>query len=309
MTGHGIHRREGFVSPQECAIFVRMLEQYESRHLVERVPGAPRLNIPSQRVAADGFLDEARLLGEVRKRCWLEVMSAFRPPEPIYIDFSLFTVSYLGDKHVRHADNEKFDPDQHRWVPNHTPYRSYSVLVYLNSHGKDFEGGELYLPNSDLTIRPRAGMLIAFPANRFYEHEVLPVTRGKRFALPMWFTGDQSRQEQFVLPQPAPAVAAPAAPPQPAAGPGRLTTPSSPPASPAAQPWKARPPQRKRPETPQPAPVPVIVRPPAELIDPKLGGQLRGELLAELTQAPAPAHAVEPQEAWEGWASAKQQDA
>lgn len=51
------------------------------------------------------------------------------------------------------------------------------VILYLND---DFEGGELYYKDIDLTYKPRAGSVIIHNAD--YYHEVLPVTSGTRYS-------------------------------------------------------------------------------------------------------------------------------
>lgn len=54
----------------------------------------------------------------------------------------------------------------------------YGVVIYLND---DFYGGELYYPESDLTITPEQGMLVCHPGD--VQHEVLKVLSGDRYTL------------------------------------------------------------------------------------------------------------------------------
>lgn len=71
--------------------------------------------------------------------------------------------------------------------------RSIAIVVFLNgvrdSSGQgDFDGGSLWLyPESrdPVEIRPRAGLLAAFPADLL--HEVLPVRNGVRDTAVDWF--------------------------------------------------------------------------------------------------------------------------
>ena len=51
----------------------------------------------------------------------------------------------MGDRHVRHADRERRTADG-GWEPNHTPYRDYTGIVYLNSENAHFSGGVLRPP-------------------------------------------------------------------------------------------------------------------------------------------------------------------
>lgn len=56
-------------------------------------------------------------------------------------------------------------------------YRGITSLLYLND---DYEGGEIEFPNQNLTLKPKAGMLVVFPSNRNFPHRVLPIISGKR---------------------------------------------------------------------------------------------------------------------------------
>jgi len=62
--------------------------------------------------------------------------------------------------------------------------RVLSVLLYLND---DYEGGEIEFRHSDIKFKPKAGSVLFFPSNFLYVHEVYPVTKGLRYALPNWY--------------------------------------------------------------------------------------------------------------------------
>ena len=76
-----------------------------------------------------------------------------------------------GDHYVDHYDG------------NTSLGRHISCLLYLND---DFEGGELYFNNFDITIKPEPGMLVLFPSNFAYRHEARPVTKGTKYAFVTW---------------------------------------------------------------------------------------------------------------------------
>lgn len=63
------------------------------------------------------------------------------------------------------------------------PGRLLSVLIYLND---DYEGGELYFPRQDVTIKPVAGTMVIFPSIATHPHEAKPVTRGTKYAIVTW---------------------------------------------------------------------------------------------------------------------------
>ena len=100
---------------------------------------------------------------------------------------SFFLASMIpGDDMVAHADSEK---EEHgRWVPNHTPQRDHTGILYLND---GVVGGELVV-NGQI-IPPREGLLVSFPANHEYAHEVKKVISGNRYSLPIWFTKNPAR--------------------------------------------------------------------------------------------------------------------
>lgn len=54
----------------------------------------------------------------------------------------------------------------------------YGVVIYLNDN---FEGGELYYPDLNLTVKPEKGMLVYHQGDE--AHEVLKVVSGERYTL------------------------------------------------------------------------------------------------------------------------------
>ena len=76
-----------------------------------------------------------------------------------------FEINYFGKVHRMskgdlmgsHYDNEKQKDLKKAFV------------IYLNN---DFEGGELYFTDMDITINPTPGTLVTFPATDDYIHEV-----------------------------------------------------------------------------------------------------------------------------------------
>jgi len=50
-----------------------------------------------------------------------------------------------------------------------------AIIVYLND---DYKGGELFFPDYDFEIKPKAGTLISFPGDSTHEHGVKPVEDG-----------------------------------------------------------------------------------------------------------------------------------
>lgn len=80
-----------------------------------------------------------------------------------------------------HSDCET--PNGDPAVPNGYYRYNLSALCYLNN---DYEGGELYFPDLNKTIKPKLGDLIMFPSR--FKHGVQTIKKGFRHTLVLWYT-------------------------------------------------------------------------------------------------------------------------
>jgi hypothetical protein len=55
-----------------------------------------------------------------------------------------------------------------------------SIVAYVN---EDYEGGELYFPRFDLTIKPKAGDVVIFPSTYIYEHASNDMIQGTKYSI------------------------------------------------------------------------------------------------------------------------------
>ena len=62
--------------------------------------------------------------------------------------------------------------------------RIFSAVLYLNDVN---EGGETYFNNFDVSVSPKSGRLVMFPANFMYTHEARTPISNDKFALVTWF--------------------------------------------------------------------------------------------------------------------------
>jgi hypothetical protein len=103
---------------------------------------------------------------------------------PLYPETVILAAMGAGGHHSRHADNCRQN-EQGDWVANHTPHRDVSAIYYLN---EEFDGGEIVFERQQLTVKPRRGLLLAFPSDAEHVHEVFPVRGGVRYTMPIWLT-------------------------------------------------------------------------------------------------------------------------
>lgn len=123
-------------------------------------------------------------------RCKKKVEIDLGTPE-LFVEALFLACLLPGDSHVAHADNQR--RKRGRWIPNHTPQRDYTGLVYLNDK---FTGGELVFPDRDVVIIPKTGLFVGFPSNHKFVHAVPKVLSGKRYSLPIWFTLNSAKAMQ-----------------------------------------------------------------------------------------------------------------
>ena len=80
-----------------------------------------------------------------------------------------------------HSDSEVWLKSQKKW--KRVNHRSLSFVIYLNN---EFTGGKLVFPNFRFHIKPRKGLLVCFPSDHRFMHEVMATTSGERFAIVTW---------------------------------------------------------------------------------------------------------------------------
>ena len=87
----------------------------------------------------------------------------------------------VGGHYKGHNDGEHFNYETGKW--ERLMERDVSFLFYLNDQ---YGGGELEFYDLGLTIKPKKGMMIAFPSYKDFAHKVHPVTWGHRYSLVSW---------------------------------------------------------------------------------------------------------------------------
>ena len=101
----------------------------------------------------------------------------------------------VGGHYKGHNDGEHFNEKTRQWekcIP-----RDISFLFYLN---EEYGGGELEFTDLGLTIKPKKGMMIAFPSYKDFAHKVHPVTWGHRYSLVSWIETEKNLYDTIPRP-------------------------------------------------------------------------------------------------------------
>lgn len=97
-------------------------------------------------------------------------MEWFEPPHVLRVG--------TGGEQFAISDADQWDPTAQQWT--HAQDRDLSVKIFLN---EDYEGGEVVFSNFGFGLKPKAGLLIAHPADHRYLHMIQTVTSGDSFSI------------------------------------------------------------------------------------------------------------------------------
>ena len=134
---------------------------------------------------------KAALLDRLKRRLLPEIYKTFRSKIASYEDFRVGCYSEDNQGEFRrHRDN----------ITRNTAHRRFALSINLNA---GFEGGEVRFPEYGRTLyRPRPGGGVVFSCALL--HEVLPVTKGRRFVLLSFLNDAEGLQAERALAAKAP---------------------------------------------------------------------------------------------------------
>jgi predicted 2-oxoglutarate/Fe(II)-dependent dioxygenase YbiX len=178
---------ENSVSDDDCARLTAIYDRHIDLTNLRDHTGHPVVYWNQLRTAPDAAETVPRLV----KQSLCVIIDQLSPSCPIYPETVILAALGAGGYHSRHADNSR-QTEQGDWVANHTPQRDVTAIYYLND---EFEGGEIVFDLQELAVRPRRGLLLAFPSDAPHVHEVLPVRTGFRYTMAIWFT----RQQRYAI--------------------------------------------------------------------------------------------------------------
>ena len=171
-------------SDDDCRRLMTMYDRHVHLTKAADQTGFPVVYWPQFRDRPDANEVVPRLIEE----CLRNIGSQLQPAEPLYPETVILAALGVGGNHSPHADNCRQN-EHGDWVANHTPQRDVTAIYYLND---EFDGGEIFFERVQLMVKPRRGLLLAFPSDADHVHEVLPVRSGVRYTMPIWFTNQQS---------------------------------------------------------------------------------------------------------------------
>ena len=163
---------EDAVSDNDCRRLMTIYDQQVQQAKVRDQTGHPLVYWDELRDAPYAVEIIPRLVRE----CLRDITSRWQPADPLYPETVILAALGAGGHYSRHADNCRQN-EHGDWVANHTPQRDVTAIYYLND---TFEGGEIVFERAQLVVKPRRGLLLAFPSDAAHEHEVLPVRSGVR---------------------------------------------------------------------------------------------------------------------------------
>lgn len=182
--------RENFLTPEECRLLHETFAA--NRDLIKQDVNNDYWN--GRIIFAHDLLQKspeaAELLKTASQRTVKALADFYAFKKTLYADTVQLVHWPEGKFMPPHADN--CEPDG---KPNDVPWRDYGAVIYVND---DYEGGELYFTKLDMVLRPKAGMLAAFPATLSHEHAVLKVAKGERVTLPAFYTFDKSHADKYI---------------------------------------------------------------------------------------------------------------
>jgi predicted 2-oxoglutarate/Fe(II)-dependent dioxygenase YbiX len=171
---------ENAVSAEDCRRLMTVYGRCADLTRARDYTGHPVVHWRQFRDVADAAEIVRRLIEECRRRLGAEM----KLEDQLYPETVILAAMGAGGCHSRQADNCRQN-EQGDWVANHTSQRDVSAIHYLND---EFDGGEIFFEQAQLMVKPRRGLLLAFPSGADHVHEVLPMRSGMRYTMPIWFT-------------------------------------------------------------------------------------------------------------------------
>jgi len=198
---------ENYFSAEECEEALQMATKFDVR--TDRKHLYP-LSMSNNYSDPNGII--FNYTEELAKRMIKDISELWNEPLTQYGESAHFKVHPSGSElnphtDILHLEYPETDPDNNNpfykinnekiFVPNNFEIQSkifpnmwsghLACLIYLND---DYDGGEIYFPRQEISIKPKAGTLITFPGSLHYIHGVNKIISGTRYTITEWLSLD-----------------------------------------------------------------------------------------------------------------------
>ena len=167
---HRIKIIENFISEQDCQYAINILKHFTQENKLETFKDNPTVFVSPKTKEVVEFEKKFSIL------CCKEQKNSSGFKLPLFTTEAFLSLWVVGSYSGVHLDS-------------HYGYEflQFTSVLYFNN---DYQGGEIYFPNQQIVIRPKAGSVILFPSGGTeYPHGVKEITSGVRATLAMWHTG------------------------------------------------------------------------------------------------------------------------
>ena len=180
---------ENFVDPEDAARLINYIEtnKHDTSKFIygEYLKTEESQQAQSQLPESFSIKDHSEvkdLYVKYAKKFIEECKLFFDNTEGIGLYAQWLTMYGIGNELPRHVDNHYGAEEI-----------NFSAVIYLND---DFTGGELLLEDFGYLHKPKALSIIIFHPT--YWHEIKPILSGKRYAMPIWGTLNDSKKLDFI---------------------------------------------------------------------------------------------------------------
>lgn len=134
-------------------------------------------------------IDEENLGDKYREYKWFFKMLEERAKSIFSKEYGISNFSFLPITsvyrrmgHALDVHTDEVDKDHPQYDAS-LPIITHGFVVYINDN---YKGGEIFYPQKNITMKPKALSLVIHPGNKEYEHGVHDVTEKIRYNLAWW---------------------------------------------------------------------------------------------------------------------------
>jgi hypothetical protein len=183
-SGNRIRVIPNFVSDEDCATAIAMIDKFDSKHALEEFNSNMDVMVVPENVP-DGV--------KIIKKYSDKILEAHREFHgfygPLFTTEGWLSLWEAGAGTGLHTDSHAG-----------YEYLIFSTVIYLND-SSEYGGGAIYFPYQGFEYRPKKGDAVIFPGGgQEYVHGVRDVEWGRRYTIPMWHTSRLDKASRLFHP-------------------------------------------------------------------------------------------------------------